>query len=249
MTLGSEVKEELIKRRNFLKKLGKGVTVIGGFAVGGRLGLELILNTKYAFAEERRSFPEIAERPEWWYGYEWGFNLRNPGKKWGFTIVRTFSHEEDFEGTKCYVLKGLGKIRKHGPPKNVREEYLTRDLNPVAFFKDGILKAHYEPYRPFFKWPFKIGDEWTQPYILILDKEDGKKIYRSGNFKVVGSDEVKTRIGTFLAFKIVEYDGSNLMGEILYSPQVKYMVKSRLADLEGGYIEKTLMWYSFKGLR
>jgi len=52
--------------------------------------------------------------------------------------------------------------------------------------------------------------------------------------------------GTFKAFKIEEYNRSQLISETWYSPEVKWFVKQKISARGEGHLEWSLISYSIK---
>jgi len=55
-----------------------------------------------------------------------------------------------------------------------------------------------------------------------------------------------TMAGTFKAFKIEEYNRSQLISETWYSPEVKWFVKQKISARGEGHLEWSLISYSIK---
>jgi hypothetical protein len=171
-----------------------------------------------------------AERPGWKIGYEWKYAWKAAGRSG--TVTTELVREESLAGVPSYVLR-TGK----------EEQFYTKEaLGLLATMSGGKLVLKREPPDARFSWPLVVGKEWRSSYLLenIAERSTEKFDYR---MVVSGVEVVKVPAGTFAAFKIELYYGSDLLFEYWYSPKAKWFVKIKTYP-SGGMREWELI--SFK---
>ena len=169
------------------------------------------------------------KRPEWKIGYQWRYALSAPGIKGVLTseVVR----EESFDGVPTYVLR-VGK-----------NEYLHAkdDLSLLATLSEGRTVTKNTPPLQLAAWPLEVDKEWRNTILIEnVERKTSQKIDMES--MVATAEEIKVPAGTFEAFKFetYAYQTGELVSEQWYSPQVKWLVKSKTYRQEGA-IEQELV--------
>ncbi len=158
-----------------------------------------------------------AERPEWRTGYEWKYAWRQAGRSG--TVTSEVVREELFAGVSSYVVRTANN-----------EEFYTKDaLGLLGHFSGGRLLVKYDDPYQYLSWPLAVGKEWRNTFVRENIPEKSSETI---DIRVVVADAEQARVpaGTFEAFKIEIHDfySGNLIQELWYSPETKWIIKSRV---------------------
>lgn len=167
---------------------------------------------------------EKVEAPVWNVGDRWIYK-NNDGYTWSIEVVDA---EDNF-----YITNVEG-----------RRELFVFDkstLNERFFIEPGVggrRKESTGTLRKLFDFPIFVGKEWIDTTEAIPHSGYKKVTYKC-EYKIEGTEEVSTPIGTFTAFKIL-YTQTNMKSmrsgwkRFWYSPEVKSWIKQE--------VEKTKYW-------
>jgi hypothetical protein len=174
---------------------------------------------------------ESLPRPEWRVGDRWSFKrtaLR------GDTAVVT--HQVVAATSEGYTVQILGLASA------VTREW-TRDLHLVQeSLGDGTV-VRYQPPAPYFRWPFKPGETWTQEFQYTDGRNDGR--YANTWTVGVGVEPIDTVAGRFYTLRVERRSASQGLETYWYNPRVRYWV--RLEDYLRGYVEELVEFRSWTG--
>ena len=185
---------------------------------------------------ETETMPEEINRPEWEIGDEWEHQvflvLKSGKEEKGPTRLLKVIEKEDFEGTMCYVLAES--------IKSLSRSYYTLDLNRKGFVNKVdskvLSKAKYTPDTMELSWPLRVGKKWEQSYTGVIESRSNggrgklkkREVTVKATLEVVGMEKVKVPAGEFVTFKIVKRIDDVVVEEYWYSPEVKWLVRTKV---------------------
>jgi hypothetical protein len=167
-------------------------------------------------------------KPDWKVGDEWTYAEKRFGKR--ATVVKRVIRKDSFDGVPAFVVK-----------VNDEEHFFSeKTLALVAIQKNGTPILVQSKSR-FIDWPLKRLKEWR---IAYTRENFEAKIMSAVDYLmfVSGIESIQVPAGTFDAIKIegYGYETGRLAVEYWYSPEVKWLVKSRSHRLQG-LVEEELM--------
>lgn len=103
---------------------------------------------------------------------------------------------------------------------------VTREWNPLGGQEldvhGAMTHASYSPAGCWYRFPLKVGQSWSCDYTLRVGDAARQNHYAA---RVVGYGPVKTRAGTFDAFRIDATVNEKFSGSHWYAPKVRASVK------------------------
>jgi hypothetical protein len=165
----------------------------------------------------------VTQRPTWKVGDQWEYEWKSRSTGRSGTAISRVVKEERFEESPCFVIERDGS------------EYLfTKDVLGYLVRRRGgeILVKRNVPYQ-FFSWPLKQGRQWRNRF--RRETPQGGSQNRDYQMVVETIETVTVPAGTFRAFKTQVYhmDNGELHAEYWYSPEVKWIVKSKIHGKRG----------------
>lgn len=118
------------------------------------------------------------------------------------------------------------------------EGLFTPDMRQV---QSGTSGTRFDPPAPLIKIPMAVGDTWKNAAEMVT--RDNAKSKTDFEYKVVGTEKVKTPAGEFETFKIesggwvtgVSWTGSVRVAQVQwYAPSIGRVVRSEFRDFRGG---------------
>ncbi|MFC1847704.1 hypothetical protein ACFLXV_00115 [Chloroflexota bacterium] len=182
--------------------------------------------------------------PVWNIGDTWEFKTVTETKE-SFSTLEVVG-EELVDGRQCYVLQSEEKVDTSPSPEIIRTtsciSKATIDMIKIQMLDEDSTVAQentysYEPgNRSLF--PLQVGDELEQtvtlyrPYDLMGQEEVLTQTY-THICRVEAEEEITVPAGTFICFRIVDYDeDNNAVITQWYSDEAKTYIKTVRHDIE-----------------
>jgi len=167
-------------------------------------------------------------KPDWKVGDEWTYAEKRPGKR--ATVVKRVIRKDSFDGMTAFVAK-----------VNDEEHFFSEKTLALVAIQKNDAPILAESKSRFIDWLLERLKEWRISYTR---ENFETRIKGTVDYLMIvsGIESIQVPAGTFDAIKIegYGYETGRLAVEYWYSPEVKWLVKSRSHRLQG-LVEEELM--------